>query len=138
MNEKRQRFVEQFLVDNNGAAAARRAGYSAGCAKVTASRLLTDANVSAAIRTGQAKLSADVQITQQLLLNELWNDHQAANAAGHWSASIRAVEVMAKMTGNLVERRDVLTRTLDDMTEDELAAEKAKLEAEIAALKAKK
>ena len=45
MNPKRQRFCEEYVIDSNGTQAATRAGYAPGSAKVTASRLLTDANV---------------------------------------------------------------------------------------------
>ena len=43
-NVKQSRFVREYAVDCNGAAAAVRAGYSPRSAKVTASRLLTKAN----------------------------------------------------------------------------------------------
>ena len=39
---KQSRFVREYAVDCNGAAAAVRAGYSPRSAKVTASRLLTN------------------------------------------------------------------------------------------------
>ena len=47
---KQTRFVREYAVDCNGAAAAVRAGYSPRSAKVTASRLLTKANVQRALR----------------------------------------------------------------------------------------
>ena len=45
IRSKQSRFVREYAVDCNGAAAAVRAGYSPRSAKVTASRLLTKANV---------------------------------------------------------------------------------------------
>ncbi len=52
------------------------------------------------------------------------------------SGSNKALELLARITGEMVERRDVInrTRSLDEMTEDELKAEADKLEAEIAKL----
>jgi phage terminase small subunit len=52
---KRQRFVDEYLVDHNGAQAAARAGYSPVSAKVTASRLLTDANAVRPFRPGSRR-----------------------------------------------------------------------------------
>ncbi len=51
--------------------------------------------------------------------------------------SNKAIEHIAKLTGMMVEKRDVMNRTraLDEMTEEELAAERARLDAEIAELK---
>lgn len=50
MTTARERFVEEYLVDYNGAAAARRAGYSAATAKQEAYRLLKDDEIMAAIQ----------------------------------------------------------------------------------------
>ena len=51
--------------------------------------------------------------------------------------SNRALELLGKFTGELVEKKDVTNRTpsLDDMSEEDLAAERAKLDKEIARLK---
>lgn len=71
LSAKRRRFVEEYLVDLNGTQAAIRAGYSAIAAKVTASRLLTDANVTDAISKLRAKLSEKLEITAERVLSEL-------------------------------------------------------------------
>ena len=49
LSDQRRRFVAEYLVDQNGTRAAVRAGYSKRSAHVTATRLLKDANVRAAI-----------------------------------------------------------------------------------------
>jgi len=49
LSGKRRDFCEQFVIDHNGAAAARRAGYSAKTAKEQAARLLTNVHVAAEI-----------------------------------------------------------------------------------------
>jgi len=49
LRPKQQRFVEEYVIDWNGTQAAIRAGYSERSARVTASRLLTKANVKVAI-----------------------------------------------------------------------------------------
>jgi len=51
LKPKQQRFVEEYVIDWNGTQAAIRAGYSKTSAKVTASRLLTKANIKSAINT---------------------------------------------------------------------------------------
>jgi phage terminase small subunit len=57
MNARRKRFAQEYAKTGNGAQAAVSAGFSKKAAKVTASRLLTDANVRAEI----ARLSAKVE-----------------------------------------------------------------------------
>lgn len=72
LSDKRQRFVEEYLVDTNGTQAAIRAGYSPGSADVTASRLLGDARVRAAIADGRRKLTETTAITAALVLERIW------------------------------------------------------------------
>lgn len=53
MSPKESKFVREYLVDGNGAAAAVRAGYGVGGAKVAACRLLTKDNVQKALQAHQ-------------------------------------------------------------------------------------
>jgi phage terminase small subunit len=46
---RQTRFVDEYVVSGNAAAAARAAGYAPNAAKVTACRMLTRANLQAAI-----------------------------------------------------------------------------------------
>ena len=58
---KRQRFVEEYVVDGNATAAARRAGYSARTAKQQGSRLLTFVDVAMAVAELQQEVSAQLE-----------------------------------------------------------------------------
>jgi phage terminase small subunit len=71
LSAKRQRFVEEYVIDLNGAQAATRAGYASASAKVTASRLLTDDNVAAAITERREKLSRHAEVTAERVVDEL-------------------------------------------------------------------
>ena len=57
LTPKQQRFVEEYLVDSNGAAAAVRAGYSPKSAKVIACKLLTKAHVRTALEEQRQALT---------------------------------------------------------------------------------
>lgn len=73
LSGKRAAFVREYLKDLNGAAAAMRAGYCVGSpdsAKVTASRLLTDANVAAAVAEAQAKAAERCDVTVDRVVRE--------------------------------------------------------------------
>lgn len=65
------RFVEEYLIDLNGAQAAIRAGYSSKTARVRAAQLLANANVQAAVTAGMAARSKRTEITQDMVLKEL-------------------------------------------------------------------
>lgn len=72
LSAKQLRFVEEYLVDLNGAAAARRAGYSARRARQAASDLLDTPAVQERIVVLQAARSERTQITADDVLQELW------------------------------------------------------------------
>lgn len=71
---KQQRFVDEYLIDRNGAQAYIRAGYKAKneeVAAVMASRLLRNDKVKKAIEAGEAELAERTKITQDMVMNEL-------------------------------------------------------------------
>ena len=49
MTEKQKRFCDEYLIDCNATQAAIRAGYTKGSARVTGTKLLTNANIRAYI-----------------------------------------------------------------------------------------
>jgi phage terminase small subunit len=68
---RRQRFVEEYLVDLNAAAAARRAGYTKNRSEVAGNELLTNPDVQAAIQAAIAARSARTEVTQDRVVAEL-------------------------------------------------------------------
>jgi len=71
LSAKQQCFVDEYLIDLNATQAAIRAGYSPKTAKEQASRLLSKANISAAIACAMAERSKRTGITQDRVLTEL-------------------------------------------------------------------
>lgn len=71
MNPKQQRFCEEYLIDLNGKQAAIRAGYSERSAEVTASRLISNAKVSARIAELKAARVERTEITADYVLTGL-------------------------------------------------------------------
>lgn len=80
MNPRQEKFIAEFLVDQNGTRAAERAGYTGGDRALTvhASRLLMNADIKAAIDAGLAKQISNIerraeakQITKERWLDEL-------------------------------------------------------------------
>jgi len=71
LTQKQKRFVEEYLIDLNATKAAIRAGYSPRAAKVTASKLLTNANLQAAIDKAMAERSRRTGINQDRVIQEL-------------------------------------------------------------------
>ncbi len=73
LNDKQQRFVEEYMVDLNATQAAIRAGYSLTTAAVIGHEHLRKPNVAAAIEIEMKKRSERLQITQDMVLQQWWD-----------------------------------------------------------------
>ncbi len=74
---KQQRFVDEYLIDRNATQAAIRAGYSAKTAEQMGYQLLQKTSVQEAISKGEDELAERSKITQDKVLNRLWEMAQA-------------------------------------------------------------
>jgi phage terminase small subunit len=70
-NAKREDFCQQYMIDNDGAKAARRAGYSEKTATVQAAQILAILNVQERIAELRADRLQRTQITQDEVLREI-------------------------------------------------------------------
>lgn len=71
LTPKQARFVEEYLVDGNGAAAARRAGYSPKRADQLALQTLRNAGVQAALAERRAQIAQVTAVSQERIAKEL-------------------------------------------------------------------
>lgn len=71
LNEMQERFVQEYLVDHNATAAAKRAGYSQKTAYSTGNRLLKNVEVQKRIKEAEKELLAGTKVTQSEVLGEL-------------------------------------------------------------------
>jgi phage terminase small subunit len=96
LTAKQQRFVEEYLVDLNASAAARRAGYSARTADAIGRETLGKPTVAAAIAERQRVLQAKVEVTQEMVLRELkkiaFGDQRRVMSWGPRGVTLRASE----------------------------------------------
>lgn len=70
---RRDAFVQEYIIDLNGAQAAIRAGYSANAAHVTAARLLADVKVKAMVKAAMDARAERTGITQDKVLRRWWD-----------------------------------------------------------------
>jgi len=119
----RARFIEEYLVDLNGSAAAIRAGYSESRARITASELLAKPHIQEAIAAAKAERSERTQITQDRVLKELariaFGDLRAmftedgalkgpAELDDDTAAAIASIEVVVRPSGERDEDGNVI------------------------------
>lgn len=74
---KQAQFVAEYLVDLNAKQASIRCGYSPRSAEVQGSRLLSDANVKAAIEIARAERNAAVKVDAAYVLKRLFDMAEA-------------------------------------------------------------
>jgi phage terminase small subunit len=112
LNPKQLRFVDEYLIDQNGTQAAIRAGYSAKTANEQASRLLANVSIRAAvnekIKALQEKLKEKAEVTLQDIINELDENRKAALTAETVQAAAATAATMAKakLLGFVVEKTE--------------------------------
>jgi hypothetical protein len=102
LSAKRQIFVDEYCIDRNASRAARAAGYSAVSAKVTASRLLTDANVRAAVTVREIDAERTLDVTRERVVRALQGAFELARQQGDPMAMIAACREIARMCGYYV------------------------------------
>ena len=71
LSEKQKRFAQEYLIDLNATAAAKRAGYSPKTASEQGARLLANVNVQDEIQKAIKKRQSRVEISQDRILQEL-------------------------------------------------------------------
>ena len=123
LTPRQDRFVHEYLVDLNATQAAVRAGYAMRSADVTASRLLGNAKVGAAVRHLQGQTQERLEITRDTVVQGL--HREATDRHSNGSARVQAWLGVAKVLGFLVDHRDVRGRVdvvhqLDNLTIDQL------------------
>lgn len=77
LTPKQQRFVDEYLVDLNASAAAKRAGYSVRTAEWQGPQLLGKTHVATAIAVAKAERSRRTQVDADWVLKRLANEADA-------------------------------------------------------------
>jgi Terminase small subunit len=124
------RFVQEYLVDRNGAAAAVRAGYSKRTARQIAHELLTRPDVAEAVREGEAEIAAKAQLSRAKVMHGFQEAIEVGRSRADASAMISGWREIAKLCGFYApERKQVevvstagstITARLELLTDAEL------------------
>jgi len=115
LTAKQQAFVEEYLIDLNATQAAIRAGYSERSAAVTASRMLTKANIAEAVVHAKDQRSERTQITQDWVLQTVFDTVEHCKAPGEdfdASAVLKGCDLAGKHLG-MFTAKTVLTGPSD-------------------------
>lgn len=120
LTPKQERFVQEYLVDLNATAAAKRAGYSAKNADKIGSELLGKTRVSQAIQDAIKQRNQRTEIDQDYVIGKLKEiaDMKASDAQDSdlkYSSKIKALELLGKHVGAF-EPKDKQQTAVEDLT----------------------
>ena len=99
MTPKQQRFVEEYLIDLNAAAAYRRAEYKAKNDQVAAAsayKLLRNAEIASAIKAAQEARSERVEVTQDDVIRGLKKEAEFTGEGSSHAARVSAWSWLGK------------------------------------------
>ena len=119
MNDKRQVFVAEYLIDMNATQAATRVGYSPQSARQQGQRLLSNAAIKDAIAKAQVKREQKTGVTAAWVLKRLQEEASAGDTDTPNQARIRALELLGKHQRMFANRVEF---DLSRLTADELRA----------------
>lgn len=111
LTEKQKRFVEEYIIDLNGAQAAIRAGYSPKTACCIASENLAKPAIQAALQQAIQERSKRTEVTADRVLEELaavaFADGGDENGAHlRYANKLRALELIGKHLGMWDKQED--------------------------------
>jgi len=121
---RQQRFIDEYMLDFNATAAAKRAGYSAKSAHQRGYELVHNPEVAARIKKRGASDAEVLGITREWILAELRDLLEQAKENGKLGPANRALELLAKLRGDMIDRSEAKTveiqMTLDGVDLDDL------------------
>ena len=116
LTPKQRAFADEYMICCNGAEAARRAGYAKSSARITASRLLTNANIKAELSLKQAELAQKAEITQLRVVNVLLNGIAIAESKLDASTVMRGwLEISKMLDLHQAQTQNVVLSTENDV-----------------------
>ncbi|OQW68685.1 MAG: hypothetical protein BVN34_08370 [Proteobacteria bacterium ST_bin12] len=129
LSARRSKFVEQYILHHNGSKAARDAGYAVSGARVTAHRLLTDANVKAEIAAKSQDLAREYELNKAQVIKEIQAAIKLANNQLDPGAMIKGWVEVGKLMGHYLPEKveiraspnqDVIKAKLEALTDEQL------------------
>lgn len=105
LKRRQEMFCQHYLLDPNGARAARAAGYADSTARRQATRLLARDDVHHRLSEMRRELARRYCLDADVLMAKLEAVYQRALEAGQCYAASRAVELQARLAG-LMHRPD--------------------------------
>lgn len=99
LTDKQRRWIDEYLIDFNGAAAAVRAGYSERSARSIAHENATKPDIQVVLLARQAALAQRMAVTQAGIVQGLVDAVEMARIMSNPAAMVSGLREIAKMLG---------------------------------------
>lgn len=107
LSARHKRFVQEFVLDGNAAAAAQRAGYSPRSSKNAGHRLLRRPEVQEAVAQAQATAAQRAEDSAERVRRDLLRATEGAIEDRDWRGIGKILELRCKVEGMLLDRHRV-------------------------------
>lgn len=104
---RQRRFVEEYTIDFNGAAAVSRAGYVSKYPNRMAYQLLKNPAIKAAIDQVTLERAHESVIKPEYVINKITRTIEKAEEDNNHNAVLRGCELLARHLGMFVERQEI-------------------------------
>ncbi|OQW86392.1 MAG: hypothetical protein BWK72_17400 [Rhodoferax ferrireducens] len=99
LTAKQSRFIDEYMVDMNGAAAAERAGYSQKTSRAIAAENLAKPYIKAELQARGAALARKLEVTREGVVQGLLEAFEVAKADRQPAAMVSAARELGKLLG---------------------------------------
>ena len=107
LTEKQRRFVEEYLIDYNGADAVRRAGFTTKYPQKVAFQLLRHERVKAYLNTLSDQRAKNSPIKPDYVIKKVVKAIEEADRDGKAAIVLKGCELLARHLGMFVERQEI-------------------------------
>lgn len=97
LTAKQSRFIDEYMIDMNGAAAAVRTGYSKKTSRAIACELLTKPDLQAELQARGAALARELHITRTDVVRSFLDAYEMAKADRQPSVMVSSMAAVAKL-----------------------------------------
>lgn len=104
---RQRRFVEEYLVDYNGAAAVTRAGYNTKYANRLSHQMLAHPGIKAALDAMTIQRASESTLKPEYVFNKLQKTIERAEQDNNHNAVLRGCEILARALGMFIERKEI-------------------------------
>ncbi len=126
LRPKQQKFVEEYLLDLNATAAAKRAGYSPKTAESIGYENLRKPQIQAAIQEKRQKISDEIDLTRNDILKGLLAESCFMDQGSSHGARVSAWRELAKILGHYeidnLQKGNAELKTRQEFIEDMAAS----------------